>query len=119
MALLLLSLSVLRKLLANVLMVLTVLPFTAPFPTCDVATMFGGDTQALPHQAPLGAAALADASLAHALPLVRPSSRVRFVSQCETTTGIDPFNAPSQSVAHLVRVATHALDRVSLTALRI
>jgi len=64
------------------LVVLILLPFSAPFSTCDVATFFSGAPRSSPTH-PLKARpnpSLADAASSHALTPSRVSQRVKFVS---------------------------------------
>jgi hypothetical protein len=63
------------------LVLLILLPFAAPFPTCDLGSLFtSADSKAA--RQPLGptrpAASLADAATAHALPLTRTAHRLKF-----------------------------------------
>jgi len=76
----------LRSILAGLLIVLTVLPFTAPFPACDASGLFGD-------QVPVSAAheaqnsSVIDGSLSHALPLSGFSTRTRFIARLDTWSG--------------------------------
>ena len=110
----------LRKTLASLLVILTVLPFTAPFATCNVTTLFGDDAPPAPHQAPLGLT-LEDGSLAHALPLFASSarSRARFISRIATNQAVVHPGSPAGRVAPAVRVDAPPSARPPLTALRI
>jgi hypothetical protein len=69
------------KVCAAWLVLLVLLPFSAPFPTCDLASLFTSPDSQGPHQ-PLQptrpAASLADAATAHALPLTRTAERLKF-----------------------------------------
>jgi hypothetical protein len=109
-----------RKLLASLLVILTVLPFTAPFATCDVTVLFGDDASVAPHQAPL-ASTLEDGSLAHALSLFASSarSRARFISRIETNQAVVRPGTPGVRVAHSVRIEAPPSARPLFTALRI
>lgn len=110
----------LRKIAAAALVTLTVLPFTAPFPTCDAATLFGNTTQALPHQATL-TPAVEDGS--HTVPLFASSGRmalrIRFISQRATSSSAHRPAAPPLHIASADAAPQRLPDRTSLTALRI
>jgi len=110
----------LRKIAAAALVILTVLPFTAPFPTCDAAMLFGDRMQALPHQAAV-TQAVEDGS--HTVPLFASSGRmalrIRFVSQRATSTSAHRPAAPPRHVACADAAPQRLPDRTSLTALRI
>jgi hypothetical protein len=81
---------VLSKLSALWLIVLILLPFTAPFPTCDIAAFFGRSAadQSLPLAPPTSSAALlADAvSSLLVLPLASMAGQLRQVALSDLNT---------------------------------
>jgi hypothetical protein len=110
----------LRKPLVTLLVILTALPFTAPFATCSVTSLFEDAAAPAPHQAPL-ASTLEDGSLAHALPLLASSSRsrARSLSRVATNQAVVHLCPPVGRVAHAVRVEVPLPARPPLAALRI
>jgi hypothetical protein len=78
----------LRKIVAALLLVLAASPFTAPFSTCDVATLMGGDTAAARYQSSL--APVVDHSQSAALCTAPRRSRMRLKT---TTDGLVPAAA--------------------------
>jgi hypothetical protein len=90
----------LRRLFALLLLILTASPFTAPFATCDVTTLFGDGVSTVPVQATV-ASAVEDGS--HAVPMCAASSgircRIRTVSRTVTAVeapGFDGLAAPQR-----------------------
>jgi len=90
----------LRRAFAVLLLILTASPFTAPFATCDVTTLFGDGVSAVPEQTTIGSA-VEDGS--HTVPLCAASSaigsRIRAVSRTVTDAdapGIAPMRVPHQ-----------------------
>jgi hypothetical protein len=72
----------LPRMSANLLIVLTLSPFTAPFSTCDLATWLGGTTPGparTTHSRSLTTMA-GDASISQVRPLVRSAGRTRLVA---------------------------------------
>lgn len=71
----------LAKIAATLLVVLTLSPFTAPFPTCDLETWLGGANPE-PHtkQSRSLTAMAGDASLSQVRPLGRSAGRTRLVA---------------------------------------
>ncbi len=109
----------LRKTLAGLLLILTTLPFTAPFATVDMPTLLGTRAAATSQQTSL-APSIEDTS--HAL--VAPSARVR--TRIRSVLRLDTHVAPSlvavPAAADASRGDTNApltSDRTSLTPLRI
>jgi hypothetical protein len=70
----------LRKAVAALLLFLAASPFTAPFETCDVGTLFGGHTPAIQSQLQMSPAVAADQSEAVALSSRRIRSRTKSAS---------------------------------------
>lgn len=98
----------LRKLFAALLITLTVLPFTAPFPAFELA-----------HTSHSSTSAVDDGS--HALPAVAASARMRtrFISQIETNVSTHHIATPASYIAGSAPDAPHLPDRTSLSILRI
>jgi hypothetical protein len=92
------------------LVVLVLAPFTAPFPTCDVATLFGGSqTERLPAHAP--ASAIASDSIVASVPAIG-AGRVRlsvcsgaFVSAGECSSAATTM---TRAAAPAGRIRDHA-----------
>jgi hypothetical protein len=109
----------LRQVIAALLVVLTLTPFTAPFPTCDVTILFSDRAPAPPVHGTSPATSLADATLSQALPLVRPSGRVRFGALTEARTVSDGPALPAFALTRSSRTTTTNSQKVSFTILRI
>jgi len=79
----------LRRTVATLLLILTVSPFTPPFSTCDIATLFGNSVPVGPHPPSL-ASAREDGS--HTVPLSSSSFRIRarmkHIARTETTASV-------------------------------
>ena len=112
------TLSMFRKIISVWFVFLTLAPFTAPFPTCDLKVFLTERAPVPGHGAPQ-TTSLADASLSQALPLFRPSGRVRFVALPESKTA---SGAPARSAVTLIHwrrpVGASSLP-IELTILRI
>jgi len=111
----------LRRLFALLLLTLTASPFTAPFATCDVTTLFGDGVSTIPTQATV-ASPVEDGS--HTVPLCAASSgirgRIRIVSRTAAPAeapGLDCIPAPRLWRAHAVTLGD--LPQSSSLALRI
>jgi len=111
----------LRRLFALLLLILTASPFTAPFATCDVTTLFGDGVTTVPMQATV-ASGVEDGS--HAVPMCAASSgirgRIRTLSRTATAVeapGFDRVPAPRRWRAHAVTLGH--LPQSSSLALRI
>ena len=69
----------LPKLLASWLVVLVIVPFTAPFSTCDLPGLFGSaQRQPLPFAAPTSAAVTSDATIP-SIPCLSTAGRIRLL----------------------------------------
>jgi hypothetical protein len=108
----------LGKIVAGWLVTLTLSPFTAPFPTCDLTMFFAGRALA-PVHGTSQATLLGDASLSPALPLCRPSGRGRFIALSESRTAADGPSLSAAGLTQSIRPVRARSDRVSLTILRI
>jgi hypothetical protein len=111
--------TMLRKLTAGLLVVLTALPFTAPFAIVDIPTLLGAQSSTLPQQTSL-APSVDDSS--HALVASTSSirTRIRTVLQMETDISTRHAASPALDAADTPPLAAFPLaDRTSLTALRI
>ncbi len=111
----------LRKILAALLLVLAASPFTAPFSTCDVATLMGGDSLAARYQSSIPP--VVDQSQAAALCAAPHRTRARIKAAAEGLTlaaapqSASPLRPP---VFPTLRPARRACaDPPSLTTLRI
>ena len=82
----------LSRVAACSLVVLVLAPFTAPFPTCDFASLFGGDAQTQDAPGQLPASAIVNDSVVASVPAIG-SSRVRL------TVVARVFASPARSVA--------------------
>ena len=98
----------LRRAVAAFLLILIALPFTAPFPSCD-----------LTHHSNTSRSSFDDGS--HALPLLNASTRTRtrFVSDFDTNTTGGNRMLPAPFVAHGASRSSASLAHPSLTALRV
>ena len=108
----------LRKLIAAVLLVLSALPFTAPFATVDMPTLLGERSFGSPDQTVL-TPSVEDGS--HALVGQAAGVRVRFRSllRLESHFATPHAVAPVREIDCSVSVAFRLTDHPSLTALRI
>jgi hypothetical protein len=107
----------LGKLISVWLVCLTLTPFTAPYPTCDLTIFLTGRTATPEHST--SQASLADASLSQTVPLFRASARVRFVAFAESRTGSSTPALPAASVAQHFDLTSAASHHHDLTILRI
>jgi|SRR6187401_3029030 hypothetical protein len=98
----------LRKMFAVLLVILTVLPFTAPFPTFDLTHSKNSDSTSVD-----------DGS--HALLTIAASTRMRtrFLSQVETGVSTPHFSVPGLRAPRFEPSAPRIFDRPSQTVLRI
>jgi hypothetical protein len=99
----------LRRLFALLLLILTASPFTAPFATCDVTTLFGDGVSTVPTQATV-ASAVEDGS--HTVPMCAASSgirgRIRILSRTAAPVeapGLAQIPAPRRWQAHAVTLS--------------
>jgi hypothetical protein len=109
----------LRKTLAGLLLILTTLPFTAPFATVDMPTLFGTRAAATPQQTSL-APSIEDTSHALVAPSVRIRTRIRTVLRLDTHVAPSLVALPTAADAsRCAATSPLASDRTSLTPLRI
>jgi hypothetical protein len=105
----------LRRTVAALLLTLVVLPFTAPFPTCDAETLFGD-------RAPMSSHAPSIDHGQHALPTFSSTGRMRpkFITRLDALGRVTRLDADSPRRARPAPSARHR-DTVtaSLVALRI
>jgi hypothetical protein len=107
----------LGNVIAAWLIFLTLSPFTAPFPTCELAILF--TEHAPPGHGPSPPTSLADAALSQALPLVRTSGRVRFIALSELKTASDGLVPPATAFSQPPKPTSHSTLRLSPMILRI
>jgi hypothetical protein len=108
----------LGKVIATWLLVLTLSPFTAPFPTCDL-TIFFSEPASAPVHGTSQETALGNASFSPALPLCRPSGRSRFIALSQSWTAADGATLPAAGLARSLPAVGASSHRVSFTVLRI
>ena len=111
--------TMMRRTFAALLIALTVLPFTAPFPTCDLAALFGSPSPAT-SQPSSSISAPEDGS--HAVALAAAStrivSRIKSVARTEAPTGL--FRMTREELSRAPRLSGPSpLDAASLASLRI
>jgi len=108
----------LRKLIASVLLILSALPFTAPFATVDMPTLLGERASTLPDRISL-TPAVEDGSHALVASGVRLRVRLRSVLRVDTHL-LRPHDRPVVRRSNRPPLATlHHGDRPSLSSLRI
>ena len=112
----------LRKAAAALLLILIASPFTAPFETCDVLTLFGSHAPTAQCQYQVPFASTEDQS--QAVAVASASRRVRHRSRFATPTATDPLLERSAPVVGIVRdpaalPPAFALAGTSHTPLRI
>jgi len=100
------------------LVFLTLTPFTAPFPTCDLTTFLTEGAPA-PANGTSAATSLADASLSQALPLFRASARVRFIALAESKTASEGPPLSAAAFTQLLRPVSSTSHRIDSAILRI
>jgi hypothetical protein len=103
---------------AVILIALTVLPFTAPFPACDLGNPFAPHTSGSAEHSP-EASVLTDRLCSHALPFSNPSSRIRFVVVAPLKHNADRPPASSPCLPRCLRIADLQVPSFALSALRI
>jgi hypothetical protein len=108
----------LGKVSAAWLVILTLSPFTAPFPACRL-TLFLAERAPAPAHATAQTPSLGDASLSPAVPLARPSGWVRFIAWSESREAADDPAPSTAGLAQSIRPASALSHRLSLTILRI
>jgi hypothetical protein len=108
----------LRKLIAAVLLILSALPFTAPFATVDMPTLLGERSLGSPEHTVV-TASVEDGS--HALLGQAARVRVRFRSLLRLDSHVATPHAvvPVREADGTISVALRLTDHPSLTALRI
>jgi hypothetical protein len=109
----------LRKTLAGLLLILTTLPFTAPFATIDMPTLFGTRSAATPQQTSL-APSIDDTSHALVAASARIRTRIRTILRLDTrvASGLVAVPAIARGTTFDTK-ATPPPDFASLTPLRI
>jgi len=109
----------LRRTVATLLLILTVSPFTPPFSTCDIPTLFGDGIPVNPHLPSL-ASTSEDGS--HTVPLSAPSVRIRarmkHIARTETTASVHHM-ALTVGDSHTETCFPGSVAHESLTPLRI
>jgi hypothetical protein len=105
----------LRKIIAGFLFILTALPFTAPFATCDMPTLLGKHVPALHKTAVMPS--VEDGS--RRLFASGAQSGLKIVSRAETDATAIHIASPAPHLSGSETAAPLLPDRVSLTALRI
>jgi hypothetical protein len=110
----------LRRVVAALLLILTVSPFTAPFATCDMTALLSDDIPLSPQQ-PAVSSTVEDGS--HSVPLcagsVRIRARIKFISQTATSSAEHRLVVRTVSLALQTSAAPLASERGPLTTLRI
>jgi hypothetical protein len=100
---------VVSRVLALWLVTLILLPFSAPFSTCDLSSLFGSDSpydESSDAFAPLGA--LTDTAASQALPVARIGSKVKFPVFADSGLPVPATERPralparSASVVHVI-----------------
>jgi len=98
------------------LVVLVLAPFTAPFPTCDLASLFGGSTQTQPAPGHLPASAIANDSAVASVPAIG-DGRVRLTAIAGVfVSPADSFSAGAAST-RAAAPAGHLRNHAGLTAI--
>jgi hypothetical protein len=100
------------------LIVLTLSPFTAPFPACDLTMLLSERAPAPVHATPDNNS-LGDASLSPALPLFKPIGRVRLVALSESRTAGERLDLPASGIAQSINPSNASSPPACLTILRI
>ena len=105
------------------LLVLILLPFSAPFSTCDLASLLpethAGDEASHPVRSGWPAASIADAATSHALPFVRTASRMKlFTASPPGSRGLAVV-LPASRIPRAIAAARGAASSVSNIPLRI
>jgi hypothetical protein len=106
------------KCFALILIALTLLPFTAPFPACDLSNLFASHTSGTGQHSP-EASVLTDRLCSHALPLSNPSLRIRFLTVAPFKHNADRPPASSPCLARSLCSAEFQWPSHVLSALRI
>jgi len=109
----------LRKMLAGLLLILTALPFTAPFATVDMPTLLGTRAASTPQQSSF-APSIEDSSHALVAPSARTRTRMRSLLRVETHVASSLVAVPAVDItAQIDSHAPPAAARSSQPALRI
>jgi hypothetical protein len=103
---------------AIILIALTLLPFTAPFPACDFSNLFASHTNGDSQHSP-EASVLTDRLCTHALPLSNPSPRIRFLAVASFKHNADRPPASSPYPGRNLHSADFQSPSHVLSALRI
>jgi hypothetical protein len=113
----------LAKAVAFWLAVLILLPFSAPFSTCDLASLLPathtGDGQKEPLRQGWPSSSVEDSAASHALPFVRPASRFKLLTASLLDSRAPAVALPAVPRARAILTATGAASSVSNTPLRI
>lgn len=109
----------LRRTVAALLLILTVSPFTPPFSTCDLPTLFGDAIPVGPHPPSL-ASTTEDGS--HTVPMCAASGRIRerikHIAQTETHASVLHLAFPAGE-SHTESFSQESVAHGPLTPLRI
>jgi hypothetical protein len=108
----------LRKLIAGLLLILIVLPFTAPFAIVDMPTLFGEDSPAAGEQTLL-MPGIGDGACALVAPAGRSRARSRTVLRLDPGLSAPRIATPARDADRLLLTGCGLVDRPSLTPLRI
>jgi hypothetical protein len=88
---------VLSRVCAVWLVTLILLPFSAPFSTCDASSLFASEAQSDETSSASPFDASTDTGASHALPVARPGLRVKLaVSATTTAIQLTPPSAPDR-----------------------
>jgi hypothetical protein len=99
------------------LIVLVLAPFTAPFPTCDLVTLFGGaPARQTPANLP-GAATLADETSVASVPAISHIGRVRLLQLSALSASLRERVPPSSGLMLIATSHRHVHDRIVLSTI--
>jgi hypothetical protein len=109
--------AMLSRVAACWLVVLVLAPFTAPFPTCDFAALFGGEPM---HQAPANApghVALACDSTIASVPAISGLGRVRLLPVSCVCAAAGQVSPAQTNLLHASAFSDDARDHAALTTI--
>jgi len=107
--------AMLSRITACCLAVLVLLPFTAPFATCDVGALFGARAHHLPLNRSAATTVTSDANVAN-VPAIARIGRVRLL-QASNTGGSSAADAPKAPITHRQTTAvSHGLRERAVLA---